>query len=78
MITAEDLQIELAHCHCSESHYQHWLGIRYTEGVKTLAEKGECFWLLDAIASYQRVPTHQVQSQPPRIPALAVDRKRRP
>ena len=30
MITAEDLQIELAHCHCSESHYQHWLGIRYT------------------------------------------------
>lgn len=55
MITAEDLQIELAHCHCSESHYQHWLGIRYTEGVKTLAEKGECFWLLDAIASYQRV-----------------------
>ncbi|ABW33322.1 DUF6876 family protein [Acaryochloris marina] len=55
MITAEDLQIELAHCHCSESHYQHWLGIRYTEGVKTLAEKGECFWLLDVIASYQRV-----------------------
>ncbi|ABW33389.1 DUF6876 family protein [Acaryochloris marina] len=55
MITAEDLQAELAHCHCSESHYQHWLGIRYTEGVKTLAEKGECFWLLDAIASYQRV-----------------------
>ncbi|WP_261892371.1 DUF6876 family protein [Acaryochloris marina] len=55
MITASDLQIELAHCHCRESHYQHWLGIRYTEGVKTLAEKGECFWLLNAIASYQRV-----------------------
>ncbi|ABW32915.1 DUF6876 family protein [Acaryochloris marina] len=55
MITASELQAELAHCHCSESHYQHWLGIRYTEGVKTLAEKGECFWLLDEIASYQRV-----------------------
>ncbi|ABW31937.1 DUF6876 family protein [Acaryochloris marina] len=55
MITASELQAELAHCHCSESHYQHWLGIRYTEGVKTLAEKGESFWLLDAIASYQRV-----------------------
>lgn len=55
MITASELQAELAQCYCSESHYQHWLGIRYTEGVKTLAEKGECFWLLDAIASYQQV-----------------------
>ncbi|NJM67494.1 MAG: hypothetical protein HC851_18380 [Acaryochloris sp. RU_4_1] len=53
MITASDLKQELAHCKGSESHYQHCLGIRYTEGVKTLAEKGKCFWLLDAVASYQ-------------------------
>ena len=62
MITAEDLQIELAHCHCSEIHYKHWLGIRYTEGVQTLAEKGECYWLLDAIASYQ--PGEVIKSSP--------------
>ncbi|KAI9129346.1 DUF6876 family protein [Acaryochloris sp. CCMEE 5410] len=54
MITASELHAELAHCYGSESHYQHWLGIRYSEGVKTLTEKGECPWLLDEIASYQQ------------------------
>ena len=62
MITASELLIELAHCHCSETHFKHWLGIRYTEGVKTLAEQGECYWLLDAIASYQ--PGKLIQSNP--------------
>lgn len=27
--------------------------LRVTEGIMHLAERGECFWLLDAIASYQ-------------------------
>lgn len=62
MITAEDLQIELAHCHCSENHYKHWLGIKYTEGVKTLADQGECHWLIDAIASHQ--PSRAIKSNP--------------
>ena len=28
-------------------------GIRYTEGIRLLAEHGDCYWLIDAIASYQ-------------------------
>ncbi|UJB73219.1 hypothetical protein HRE53_31440 (plasmid) [Acaryochloris sp. 'Moss Beach'] len=62
MITAENLQIELAHCYCSETHYKHWLGILYTEGIRTLAMKGECYWLLDAVASHQ--PTQAIKSNP--------------
>ncbi|RUT04012.1 hypothetical protein DSM106972_049260 [Dulcicalothrix desertica PCC 7102] len=37
----------------SDVIYQHWLGMRYTSGIKYLAEAAECFWLLDAIASHQ-------------------------
>ena len=49
---------ELQHFHGSAEFYQfRFLGryhvFNYTEGVKYLTEKGECFWLLDAIASYQ-------------------------
>lgn len=62
MINASDLQAELAHCHCSETHYKHWLGILYTEGIKTLADQGECYWLLDAVASYQ--PKRAIKSNP--------------
>jgi hypothetical protein len=36
----------------TEHHYRH-LGIRYTDGIKFLAENADCFWLIDAIASYQ-------------------------
>ena len=49
---------ELKRFHGSEEFYefrplgQHPV-FNYTEGVKYLAEKGACFWLLDAIASYQ-------------------------
>jgi hypothetical protein len=27
--------------------YQHWLGIRFTEGVKYLADAAEAYWLID-------------------------------
>jgi hypothetical protein len=37
----------------SPTQYKHWLGMVYTEGVKYLAEKANCFWLIDAIASHQ-------------------------
>ena len=44
---------ELTHFTGSENYYKHWIGITYTEGVKFLAEKFNCFWLIDAIASHQ-------------------------
>ena len=54
MITAEQLQAELAQCYGSETVYKHWLKILYTEGIKTLADEAQCMWLVDAIASHQK------------------------
>ena len=39
-------------------YYKHWLGYNYTDGVQYLAEKGQCYWLLDAIFSYQDDQSH--------------------
>jgi hypothetical protein len=34
--------------------YPHWLkGLRYTEGVRFLAERTRCYWLIDLIAILQ-------------------------
>jgi hypothetical protein len=39
----------------SECLYQHWTKwLKYSEGVEYLAQKADAFWLIDAIASYQR------------------------
>ncbi len=38
----------------SETYYRHWSGLLYTEGVQYLAEHGQAYWLIDAIASYQQ------------------------
>lgn len=40
----------------TENYYPHWIGIRYTDGVKYLAEEAEAYWLIDAIASWQLSP----------------------
>lgn len=38
----------------SEMFYRHWTGrLVYTEGVAYLAEKGDAYWLIDAIISHQ-------------------------
>jgi hypothetical protein len=36
----------------TENYHRH-LGIQYTDGVQFLAQNADCYWLLDAIASYQ-------------------------
>ncbi|MCU0543265.1 MAG: hypothetical protein MUE44_14010 [Oscillatoriaceae cyanobacterium Prado104] len=56
MKTKEEL-LELLPRFCgSETFYAYRLlniAFRLTEGVKFLAKEAECFWLVDAIASYQ-------------------------
>jgi len=47
------LKNELTNFTGTEHYYRHWLGFNYTDGVKFLAEKANCFWLLDAVGSYQ-------------------------
>ena len=40
---------------CGTTHwYKHLLGIVYTDGVKWLAEKLQCHWLVDDIAFYSQ------------------------
>ena len=37
----------------SQEYFRHWLGVRYTEGVKFLIDKAQAYWLLDLIESWQ-------------------------
>lgn len=47
-------QYELNQFRGTSNHYRHLLNqFVYTDGVKYLAEHGQAYWLLDAIASHQ-------------------------
>ena len=51
---AEELEAALAQCWCTDNYYVHPFGrMRYTDGVKIMAEVGGAYWLIDSIASYQ-------------------------
>ncbi len=41
-------------------YHRNWTGFLYTDGIEHLAEKAECYWLIDAIASYQ----HKLKRDP--------------
>ena len=56
MITAADLEGQLAQCTGSTKFYQHQLGLKFTEGIKLLADEAQCYWLLDAIVGHQINP----------------------
>ena len=53
MLTATELESELCQFNGTEQYYNH-LGFNYTDGIKFLADNAECYWLLDAIVSYQQ------------------------
>lgn len=53
MQTITNLKSELGQFTGTEHYYRHWLGLRYTDGVKFLAEKAGAYWLIDLVASYQ-------------------------
>lgn len=56
-LTAGQLESNLSQFYGTENYYKHWTGaIVYTDGVKYLGENAGlhgCYWLIDAIASYQ-------------------------
>jgi hypothetical protein len=45
---------QLREYNCSDNFYKYNFGLIITDGVKALAEKFECFWFIDIVASYQR------------------------
>jgi hypothetical protein len=53
LLDAETLTQGLQHFCGTEQYFKHLFGLRYTEGVAYLAKNGECYWLIDAIASHQ-------------------------
>ena len=61
MKTSQQITVELQKFIGSTTLYKHWLGCKYTEGIKHLADETNCYWLLDAIFSYQ---TKQFLSNP--------------
>ena len=51
---AEELTANLAQFTGTEQYHRYWFGISHlTDGVKYLADTAKCYWLLDAIGSYQ-------------------------
>jgi hypothetical protein len=64
MVTAQELENEMAQYTGSEAYHKLTLGhLLGTDGVAMVAQKAGAFWLVDAIASYQ---------QEPKIKALAI------
>ena len=49
----QKIQSGLAYFTGTQNWYKHWLGLLYTDGIKYLVEEAQCYWLIDAIASYQ-------------------------
>lgn len=57
---ASEILHSLAYCTGSTEWFQHWTRrIRYTEGVKQMAELCQAYWLIDIVASYQ-MPRHRL------------------
>jgi hypothetical protein len=50
MINAND---QLREYTCTDNYYTYLGGLLITDGVKALADRFECYWFLDIIASYQ-------------------------
>lgn len=60
--TAEQIEAELSQFTGSENLYRHMFGIRYTDGVRHLAERCKAYWLIDAIGSHF-ITKRRVRSQ---------------
>jgi hypothetical protein len=53
MKTPQQIATDLKQFTGSTTLYKHWLGLKYTNGIKYLAEETNCYWLIDAIFSHQ-------------------------
>jgi len=59
---ALNLEADLQQFIGTENYYQNLLGLKYTDGVKYLADKAGSHWLIDLIASYQpKLRDHRFQ-----------------
>jgi hypothetical protein len=57
----QDLKSALSQFYGSDNYYPHWAKvIRFTDGVKYLADKAGAYWLIDIVASYRRKEPFQI------------------
>ena len=47
------LEEELAQFHGTQHYYRNFTGLLFSDGVKYLADKAGCYWLIDLIGSHQ-------------------------
>jgi hypothetical protein len=52
-MTPEQIKAELDQFTGTEQYYKNSFGIVYTDGVKFLVDECHCYWLIDAVASWQ-------------------------
>jgi hypothetical protein len=55
-MTAQEIEAGLNNFYGTEGYTRYTFGILLTDGVKWLCEAAQCFWLVDAIGSYQNTP----------------------
>ena len=63
MSKTADVQDYMAQTTGSTDIHRHWLGLKYTDGIKFVADTLGAHWLIDAVASHQpalREETFQV------------------
>jgi hypothetical protein len=53
MKSKDEIETELMQFTGTEYYHKHPLGIMYTDGIDYLCKKYSCFWLIDAVASWQ-------------------------
>ena len=51
---ATELRANLRSFIGTTEYYRHWSGMRFTDGVRYLADSANAYWLLDVVASWQR------------------------
>lgn len=52
-LTAEQIKDGLRDFYCTDGYTRYTFGILLTDGVKWLCDNAECYWLVDAIGSWQ-------------------------
>jgi hypothetical protein len=61
MLDAVKLQNRLSQCIGTTQYFLHWTKtLKFTDGVKFLADNAGAYWLIDAIASYGRKEPFQL------------------
>jgi len=50
----DDNEVNLDQFTGTENYYIHFTGLKYTDGIKYLADKTNCYWFIDIVASYQK------------------------